>query len=205
MSIWLIAAAVLEYATLAILFFLSVWSFSIVIDRQRSLRSLTDTKQVDLLRSLIEGARWQELAVTVNEKLDRSLDLSTGAIRAALNGPQNRQAVDHSVQAYLTKEQLKLESGLSVLATLGSNAPFIGLFGTVLGIIQAFAVLGNQQGEAASVMTGISRALFATAAGLFVAIPAVIAFNYFINRVRRAISETQSLKDLYLARMTERS
>ena len=69
------------------------------------------------------------------------------------------------------------------MATLGSNAPFIGLFGTVLGIIQAFAVLASTNAGTHAVMSGISEALVATAIGLFVAIPAVIAYNIFSKKL----------------------
>jgi len=89
------------------------------------------------------------------------------------------------------RERLRLERNLSFLATLGSNAPFIGLFGTVLGIIKAFHDLAaTQAGAGAStVMAGISEALVATAIGLMVAIPAVVAFNYFNRRVRVRMAE----------------
>jgi len=83
------------------------------------------------------------------------------------------------------REKLRLERNLAFLATLGSNAPFVGLFGTVLGIIKAFHDLaGSQAGGPSVVMAGISEALVATAVGLMVAIPAVAAFNYFNRRVK---------------------
>jgi biopolymer transport protein ExbB len=83
------------------------------------------------------------------------------------------------------REKLRLERNLAFLATLGSNAPFVGLFGTVLGIIKAFHDLAaNQGGGPSVVMAGISEALVATAVGLMVAIPAVVAFNYFNRRVK---------------------
>ena len=83
------------------------------------------------------------------------------------------------------REKLRLERNLAFLATLGSNAPFVGLFGTVLGVIKAFHDLaGSQAGGPSVVMAGISEALVATAVGLMVAIPAVVAFNYFNRRVR---------------------
>jgi len=83
------------------------------------------------------------------------------------------------------REKLRLERNLAFLATLGSNAPFVGLFGTVLGIIKAFHDLaGSQAGGPSVVMAGISEALVATAVGLMVAIPAVAAYNYFNRRVK---------------------
>ena len=87
-----------------------------------------------------------------------------------------------------------------MLATLGANAPFIGLFGTVLGIIRSFAYLGTQSGSTA-VMTGVSQALYATAVGLVVAVPAVVAYNNFSNQIKRAIGRTESLRDLLIAQI----
>ena len=81
--------------------------------------------------------------------------------------------------------KLRLERGLSLLGTLGSNAPFIGLFGTVLGIIKTFHDLQNKQAQGLnSIMSGISEALVATGVGLLVAIPAVIGYNFYSRRVR---------------------
>ncbi len=89
-----------------------------------------------------------------------------------------------AVDGAKARERLRLERNLAFLATLGSNGPFIGLFGTVLGIIKAFHDLaGSQVGGASTVMSGISEALVTTAVGLLVAIPAVVAFNYFRRRV----------------------
>src|SRR5436190_13305651 len=90
------------------------------------------------------------------------------------------------------REKLRLERNLAFLATLGSNAPFVGLFGTVLGIIKAFHDLSaNQAGGPSVVMAGISEALVATAVGLMVAIPAVGAFNFFNRRVRAFICKIE--------------
>jgi biopolymer transport protein ExbB len=102
--------------------------------------------------------------------------------------------------AFSLVEKPKLERFLNFLATIGSNAPYIGLFGTVLGIMKAFNDLAttpdaNQQ----TVMAGISVALLATAAGLFVAIPAVIAYNYFQKQVKLVLSNLVAVKELCLA------
>lgn len=109
----------------------------------------------------------------------------TAAIEATLNAARNEQ-------------RMRLTKNLSYLGTLGSNAPFIGLFGTVLGIIQAFHELakpGANAGAGASqeVMKGISEALVATAVGLMVAIPAVIAYNVFQGRVKRTLAQADGL------------
>jgi biopolymer transport protein ExbB len=109
-------------------------------------------------------------------------------------------AVAEAMAGAKSRLRLDLERNLGVLGTLGNNAPFIGLFGTVLGIIKAFADLSrNQAGGAAAVMSGISEALVATAVGLMVAIPAVIAFNYFQARVRRTLGRVDTMGHLVLA------
>jgi biopolymer transport protein ExbB/TolQ len=85
----------------------------------------------------------------------------------------------------LDQEISKLESGLGILATLGSVSPFIGLFGTVVGIIKSFTALSlTDTSNYTHVMSGISEALIATAAGLFVAVPAVMFYNYFTKKLR---------------------
>lgn len=86
-----------------------------------------------------------------------------------------------------------LEKRLGILATFGNNAPFIGLFGTVLGVINAFHALSNSNDfKVNTVMGGISEALVATAAGLFVAIPCVIAYNYFVRRIKMILLEIEA-------------
>jgi len=107
-------------------------------------------------------------------------------------------AVEKAVQSIIDRRRLEYEKWLFVLGTLGNNAPFIGLFGTVLGIIRAFVDLAaaNKSGggtNTASVMTGISEALVATAVGLLVAIPAVMAFNIFQRLLKRVIGRSNAL------------
>jgi biopolymer transport protein ExbB len=112
--------------------------------------------------------------------------------------------MDQSMTGFLFGEKQKLDHGLVILGTLGSNAPFIGLFGTVIGIIQAFSDLAsNPAGGPSVVMAGISEALIATAVGLIVAIPAVIAFNGFQRVVRRKLSNAEALKGLVIAHFSK--
>ena len=98
----------------------------------------------------------------------------------------DRQLVERTA-AHLSHSQLaRLESYLPFLATTGNITPFVGLLGTVMGIIDAFREIGAQgTASIAAVAPGVAEALIATAAGLFTAIPAVIAYNYFLSRIRR--------------------
>lgn len=109
---------------------------------------------------------------------------------------QGPDAMEREMATTLTQERLRYERNLIILGTLGNNAPFIGLFGTVLGIIKAFMDLAqNVAGGAAVVMAGISEALVATALGLLVAIPSVVAYNALKARVRAIVANAE-----YLAR-----
>lgn len=111
-------------------------------------------------------------------------------------------AAEKAMNGTATAEKLQMERGLFFLATVGSNAPFIGLFGTVLGIIQAFHDLAQNVGEASeAVMAGISEALVATAVGLLVAIPAVVLYNLFSRAVRTRLGRSESVAQLILARL----
>lgn len=109
-------------------------------------------------------------------------------------------AVHRAMRVALMRETDRLETHLSFLATVGSTSPYIGLFGTVWGIMNAFRSLGMaQQATIASVAPGIAEALVATAMGLFAAIPAVIAYNRFSNRVERLLSRYETFADEFLS------
>ncbi|MFY9975823.1 MAG: protein TolQ [Chromatiaceae bacterium] len=96
------------------------------------------------------------------------------------------QGAERSMRVALSREMDRLETNLPFLATVGSTSPYVGLFGTVWGIMHAFHALGNvDQATLALVAPGISEALVATAIGLFAAIPAVIAYNRYANQVER--------------------
>ena len=113
---------------------------------------------------------------------------------------QGTNAMQERMSGYISGERQNLDRGLVILGTLGNNAPFIGLFGTVIGIIQAFADLANNPaGGPSVVMAGISEALVATAIGLLVAIPAVIAYNAFQRLVKKKIASAEAVKKLVVA------
>jgi biopolymer transport protein ExbB len=119
-----------------------------------------------------------------------------------LTGEPGLEARVGAMDGAKAMERMRLERNLAFLATLGSNAPFVGLLGTVLGIIKAFHDLsGAAVGGPGVVMAGISQALVATAVGLGVAIPAVVAFNYFNRRVRSRMVEVDWMAQLALARL----
>ena len=132
-------------------------------------------------------------------------------IAGIVEAPMGSEAAEEAMLGASALQKLKLEKRLTFLGTLGNNAPFIGLLGTVIGIVGAFDELGKQKGAtmaaAASsvapeaVMTNISEALVATAVGLLVAIPAVAAFNWFQRIVRATLANTEALSHVLLAHL----
>lgn len=108
---------------------------------------------------------------------------------------ENVQRALHRAQ---TAETLKLETMVPFLATTGSAGPFIGLFGTVWGIMNAFSSLNQNTASIQTVAPGIAEALFATAIGLIAAIPAVMAYNYFQRRIRVQVSAMNTFEQDYL-------
>jgi biopolymer transport protein ExbB len=190
------------------LFVLSIASIYVMVDRWLFFRRLgcdVHGLSVTLDRRLRENER--EQAIVELKKKDAVA--SNVAAAGLLLGDLGPAAVDKAMQSALALERGRLERGLTFLGTLGNNAPFVGLFGTVIGVIGAFEELGHNApghgGAAASsvasqaVMTSIAEALVATAVGLFVALPAVAAYNYFQRRMSALLSETEVLSNLVLA------
>ena len=115
------------------------------------------------------------------------------------------EAAQEAMASATALQRMRLERRLAFLGTLGNNAPFIGLLGTVIGIVQAFEKLQNaglgsgSSGPGTDVMGAIAEALVATAIGLCVAIPAVAAYNYFQRRIRATLSNSDALSHILLA------
>jgi biopolymer transport protein ExbB/TolQ len=186
---------IVEKLILISLFGLSIWSVSIIIDRKRQLKNELNQELFQKLEQLLITNNMEAFRT----EIQKNNLFFTKALKLALENNSSSESMDRSVASFVKKDRGQLEKGLSVLATLGANAPFIGLFGTVLGIIRAFAYLGSSTGSAA-VMSGVSQALYATAMGLFVAIPAVVAFNIYSHRIKTVLSWTESLRDLLIAK-----
>jgi biopolymer transport protein TolQ len=105
-------------------------------------------------------------------------------------------SVQRAMRVALAREIDRLEGGLAFLATVGSTSPYVGLFGTVWGIMMAFIAIGNvKQATIAMVAPGIAEALIATAMGLVAAIPAVVAYNFFTNQVDRLENRFNTFSD----------
>ena len=129
--------------------------------------------------------------------------LETNVTLTGLRGyEKGPESVEELIAGALSRGKSEYERRLSILATLASNSPFIGLFGTVLGIIRSFKEMSKDIASASSgVMAGIAEALVATAVGLLVAIPAVVAFNVFKGMVKDAVTNTDGLTRVLMAEL----
>ncbi|HTN42798.1 MAG TPA: MotA/TolQ/ExbB proton channel family protein [Nitrospiria bacterium] len=143
------------------------------------------------------------------ERLDPGFALKSGDDLRAVEGPGGAaglKILERTLKRSVDEQVGGLESYLSFLATTGNVSPFIGLFGTVLGIISAFQGI-SRQGTASitAVAPGVSEALVATAAGLLAAIPAVVAYNYYVSRIRVMASGMETFSTEFLSLVEERA
>lgn len=211
LSIWaLIAHAdwVVKFVLLVLLG-LSIASWCIIFERIKAIKSASRALN-DFHLDFWQASDLQSLY----HKLNRIQDDLSGAASIFLAGFKeliNRQAQNNDkspdkllegangmMKVAFLKESDRLETGLSTLATIGSVSPYIGLFGTVWGIMSAFQSLGMvEQATLQMVAPGISEALVATAMGLFVAIPAVIAYNRFSSASDNLVNQFENFKDEY--------
>jgi biopolymer transport protein TolQ len=189
------ASPVVQFV-IALLVFASVSSWSMIFDRMRIL------KQARKAADEFEGRFWSggDLA-ELYRQIERETDEESGMAaifragfrefaRLRTKGHKDPMAMvqgaQRSMRVSLSREVDRLENHLSTLATIGSTSPYVGLFGTVWGIMNSFTALGNvKQATLALVAPGIAEALIATAIGLFAAIPAVVAYNRYSNDVER--------------------
>ena len=177
-----------------LLLIMSVWSLAVMIDRAlyfSAARKQSREFAPKVAGALKEGRLDEAVKVADRNKKSHLAEVVTAGLQEFRNygsgGAITVDQIEASKRALERSEAIvhaKLKRGLGGLATIGSTAPFIGLFGTVIGILDAFqSIATNKTSGIGAVAGGISEALVTTAFGLFVAIPAVMAFNYFTNRV----------------------
>lgn len=185
--------------TLWILILLSIFSLAFILERYVTLSKVSkeSDKTSEKIRDMLKANQLSEVEDLAKDKNS----LEGQAISYALRHIKERglAGLEEIFSSYALIERPLLEKRLNFLATVGSNAPFIGLLGTVFGVMDAFKQLAEAQPDQAMVMLGISKALIATAVGLAVAIPAVIAYNYFQRKVRGIMSSLESVRDLCVA------
>lgn len=177
---------------------LSALSIAVIIERTLALRALrTDLASLRhrFVEGLFEGGFSKARALLAGYRHPAALVALRGLSRP--ESETTPKAAEEAMQAESVAQRRILERRFSFLATLGANAPFIGLFGTVVGILQAFDALGRSTATAANalapqaVMSSIAEALVATAIGLGVAIPAVVAYNTLERFVKSALEDAE--------------
>lgn len=178
------AGPVVKFVLLLLLFF-SVFSWAIIIYKIKLL-SKVEQESEEFHRNYLKSRQWDALYQSTKRLTISPL---VNLFRAAYSlEDANRDELKSTLKRIQTVEASRLERYLTFLATTGSTTPFIGLFGTVWGIMNAFIGIGRIGAASLAVVApGIAEALIATAAGLVTAIPAVVAYNYFLSRTRRSL------------------
>jgi biopolymer transport protein ExbB/TolQ len=180
---------------------ISIASVAVMIERYVFYRR--HTVDIDEIKRRFENHLNAGDFKAASEYLSRFDSLETNVVLYGVRDFQmGPESVEDLISSAAKKEKARFERRLPFLATVASNAPFIGLFGTVLGIIRAFKDLSGNMSEASdAVMAGIAEALIATAVGLLVAIPAVIAFNVLKSKVSSFSDNMQLLAGTLLANL----
>jgi len=188
---------------------LSVLSLAIILERGYFFYSIRDDLEV-LARELSRALRNNDYD-DARKRMEASPSAEAAVVVAGLiEAERGAEAAEEAMAGATALQRMKLERRLAYLGTLGNNAPFIGLFGTVIGIIQAFDKLQEAGKSVASstsavpqgeVMGSIAEALVATAIGLAVAIPAVAAYNYFQRLIKSTVTNTDALTRVLLAHL----
>ncbi len=171
---------------------LSVISFAVMFERLWYFTS-TRVEFDPLLADLRERLGKRDIA-GARSALETKSAIEAQVIVAGLQAAdRGAVAIGQAMVGAKARARLQLERNLAFLGTLGNNAPFVGLFGTVIGVIKAFHDLSSKKGQGPEVVMGsLSEALIATAVGLLVAIPAVVGFNYFQRQVRTRVARTDA-------------
>ncbi len=185
---------------LVLLILLSVYSLSVIFERFFKFKKNIgmSRKLMAYCRHPIHSDNYEKVADACNKDLTRNTSAAK-VIKALLEKRDRSKAELKEIAASVIDWEItKLQRKLTVLGTLGSITPFIGLFGTVIGVMHAFKDLAGataMAGGASVVAAGIAEALINTAAGLFVAIPAVIAYNYFLSKTNYFGKELENIAD----------
>jgi len=180
------------WPVLAVLLIMSIFSVTIIVDRVRLIRRYKVNERSFMARLLRILAEQGQVAAL---EFCRKYDFPIAAVSAEIiSQPGKREAKERAMQHGMQAQVRKLESMVPVLGTVAGTAPFVGLFGTVIGIIKAFAsIAANSGGGPEVVSAGIAEALITTACGLVVAIPALIGYNYCIHMTEVLMTDVELL------------
>lgn len=197
--------AVSLYADEIILFVLllaSVISVAIILERYFFIRKYSNASQNvgATLQTIVHNNSIDDIEKIPNDPY--SLEGQAAANSIKYLKERGSKGLEEFFNTFVITQRPNIERGMGFLATVGSNAPYVGLLGTVFGIMKAFRELslaGNHGNSQVMIMEGISMALVATGAGLFVAIPAVIAYNFYNRKIKYIYDNLDALKEIVLA------
>lgn len=193
-------AHIIDQSLLWILVFLSFLSLGMILERLFNLHKISkETKRVRIqIKNSLQNHQTEFFEDLARDPMSYEGKVANYALKHIKES--GSKGLEEFFNTNILTIKPELDRFLGFLATVGSNAPYLGLLGTVLGIMKAFNDLA-QSPEAGqqTVMAGISLALVATAAGLFVAIPAVIGYNYFNKQVKSIVQSLESVKELGLS------
>ena len=148
---------------------------------------------------LVAGGEWTAFTEGIEAVEGVEASVIKQALRFEANGPD---VVEQQMEIALAAGKQRMDLGLTFLGTVGANAPFVGLYGTVGGIVKAFRDLSSEtEAGLSAVIAGIAEALVATAIGLIVAIPAVVAYNYLQKQVKKTMNSSSAMNKQVLFRL----
>lgn len=177
------------WPVLSVLLVMSIITAAVAFERWFKVFSKIQANSDPFMKSVRSNPNTQKI-IDFCERSTQPLAFITSSIFGAQSG---REFKDRALQRAIQILVQKLEYRVSTLGTIASVAPFVGLLGTVIGIIRAFRSISMTQGGASAVAVGIAEALVGTAGGLIVAIPALLLYNFFVNKIRRYTQEWEIL------------
>lgn len=178
--------------TIVVLIVCSIFSLAIIVERLLYFKSRSKVRRIDFMKRIKNNLQDSDIkgALKASEVVNTPF---SQVVHAGLKlSGHNETVISNAMEREITVETNKLERNINITGTIGSIAVYIGLFGTVLGIIRAFHDISSTgSGELNVVTRGIAEALVCTAAGLAVAVPAVIFYNYFIKKIDDFIADME--------------
>ncbi len=214
MSAWalFLQADMIVKLVMMVLIFASLWSWSIIFSKRNTLKRLNrrankfedsfwSGEPLDKIYERVKNSQGDAMLRTFSAGMDEWHAGVAGGVPAKESMQASlKQRVERAMSVTIGREMNALERGMTFLASVGSSGPFIGLFGTVWGIMNSFSAIASTNNTSLAVVApGIAEALFATALGLVAAIPAVIGYNVFSNGLNRYADRLEAFTDEFTA------
>lgn len=207
LSIWglIINSSWIVKIVLLLLLFASIWSWTVIFQKTKLIKT-TQLASHKFHKAFWSGTDLNSLFRSLKGEVTGMGSIFQAGFQTFLKWQDTKAAptqiienVERAMRVAFMRESDRLETQLPFMATIGSTSPYVGLFGTVWGIMSAFVALGGvEQATLSMVAPGIAEALIATAMGLFVAIPAVIAYNRFLASIEPLLNEYENFQDEFV-------